>query len=233
MKKLFFLFGVLTFMALGGCGARHCSEFPESMHQLYLPYSEGQVVPFIGEEGDTVLFKVAEVYQTGSYSIPWNAKEECDCRIQVLLEATKDNVSCYIRIVLQALFAASVDQHDVNSWMPSEENRYYAYVEVGGRDWYSEYWLSASDTVDSRLSRSYLCSPLDTMSFLAFDPHSYNPEHSIDTLVMVKNRGLVSFRVNDFDGQKYKLVGWCENEKGSAFGLRLAHSYSSQFSTLN
>ena len=102
------------------------------------------------------------------------------------------------------LFYRGMRENDYDGmWIPEYNNRYYPYVYVQkdtiveGWAGFPYYWYSLINGVDG----GAICSLLDTLYFAYYENY---PGHTIDTLVVVKDRGLAGFSTSD--GRKYVLT---------------------------
>lgn len=205
-KKMILLFGALVSLALGGCDARHCAEFPKEFQWLYFPYSHGQQLAFVGDAGDTVSFSVAEVSLSSPYDIAYNVKEMCAPTMLVLVQGEIDSISFNLHY---SVFNSRTREYS-GDWTPADNLPYHfePFIVFKELDWPYEYvyqyvTVFNGNVIDTFSAIPPMTSLHDTLCFIwRHDGYRLGP--ILDTLVVVKNRGLVSF--SSRAGQKYELT---------------------------
>ncbi len=200
MKKIFFITVIMATLALSGC-LRHCEGFPPQMQQTYFPYTSGQALTFVSNEGDSLSLNVTSVSMDGPYNIGFGVKTTCGPALYVKLEGKINHTNHELKI---ELFYRGMRENDYDGmWIPEYNNPYYPYVYVQkdtiveGWAGFPYYWYSLINGVDGGAIRSLL----DTLYFAYYENY---PGHTIDTLVVVKDRGLAGFSTSD--GRKYVLT---------------------------
>lgn len=192
MKNILAILSILTTMVFYGCGKKHCSDFPPEFQQQYFPYQKEQELVYLGDMGDIILLKVLEVYRTElPYNIPWNVKMDCNSFLDVAMQGNVDSTDFTLYFIVTSF------RHRENNenWVPTTSDPYYLITEidVGGY----HYGIDAANP-------DQLTSLLDTVCLVNLDSYNNKPEPLVDTLVIVKDKGLIGFCSKE--GQKYKIV---------------------------
>ena len=197
MKKLFFITVIMATLALSGC-LRHCEGFPPQMQQTYFPYTSGQALTFVSNEGDSLSLNVTSVSMDGPYNIGFGVKETCGPYLNVKLEGKINHTNHELNI---DLFYEGQRENDYDvTWTPTYNKPYYSQVTIwaGG----NSYCLAYLSYIDGRMEMNRIRSLHDTICYANVD--GKYTESTIDTLVVVKDRGLAGFSTSD--GRKYVLT---------------------------
>ena len=193
MKKIFFITVIMATLALSGC-LRHCEGFPPQMQQTYFPYTSGQALTFVSNEGDSLSLNVTSVSMDGPYNIGFGVKETCGPYLYVKLEGKINHTNHELNIVL---FYEGLSENDYDvRWIPTYNNPYYSQVSIwaGGTNFLLSYIDGGMD--------GWIRSLHDTICYANVD--GKYTESTIDTLMVVKDRGLAGFSTSD--GRKYVLT---------------------------
>lgn len=193
MKKLFFITVIMATLALSGC-LRHCEGFPPQMQQTYFPYTSGQALTFVSNEGDSLSLNVTSVSMDGPYNIGFGVKETCGPYLNVKLEGKINHTNHELNI---ELFYEGLSENDYDvRWIPTYNNPYYSQVSIwaGGTNFSLSYIDGGMD--------GWIRSLHDTICYANVD--GKYTESTIDTLMVVKDRGLAGFSTSD--GRKYVLT---------------------------
>jgi hypothetical protein len=197
MKKLFFITVIMATLALSGC-LRHCEGFPPQMQQTYFPYTSGQALTFVSNEGDSLSLNVTSVSMDGPYNIGFGVKETCGPYLYVKLEGKINHTNHELNI---DLFYEGQRENDYDvTWTPTYNKPYYSQVTIwaGG----NSYCLAYLSYIDGRMEMNRIRSLHDTICYANVD--GKYTESTIDTLMVVKDRGLAGFSTSD--GRKYVLT---------------------------
>ena len=193
MKKIFFITVIMANLALSGC-LRHCEGFPPQMQQTYFPYTSGQALTFVSNEGDSLSLNVTSVSMDGPYNIGFGVKETCGPYLYVKLEGKINHTNHELNI---ELFYEGLSENDYDvRWIPTYNNPYYSQVSIwaGGTNFSLSYIDGGMD--------GWIRSLHDTICYANVD--GKYTESTIDTLMVVKDRGLAGIRTSD--GRKYVLT---------------------------
>jgi hypothetical protein len=197
MKKIFFITVIMATLALSGC-LRHCEGFPPQMQQTYFPYTSGQALTFVSNEGDSLSLNVTSVSMDGPYNIGFGVKETCGPYLYVKLEGKINHTNHELNI---ELFYEGQRENDYDvTWTPTYNKPYYSQVTIwaGG----NSYCLAYLSYIDGRMEMDRIRSLHDTICYANVD--GKYTESTIDTLMVVKDRGLAGFSTSD--GRKYVLT---------------------------
>ena len=199
MKKVLFLIAVQVLLTLGSC-TRHCAGFSDEMRLQYFPYSKGQELAFVNNVRDTLLFQVTDVSVAGPYNLAWNVKEDCAPEMRVKVAANINGVDWSVTFMFIASYAD--DLGDESNWVPTDMGTGYmsvVYSEVSND-------FRSNDYLCHETTGGLLRSLMDTLHFSCDShyPDHYTDPH-LDSLVVVRNKGLISFSFSLPDGQKYLL----------------------------
>lgn len=198
MKKIFFITVIMANLALSGC-LRHCEGFPPQMQQTYFPYTSGQALTFVSNEGDSLSLNVTSVSMDGPYNIGFGVKETCGPYLYVKLEGKINHTNHELNI---ELFHERQRENDYDvRWIPTYNKPYYSQVSIwaGGNSYYCLAYLSY---IDGRMEMYRIRSLHDTLCYANVDGEY--TKSTIDTLMVVKDRGLAGFSTSD--GRKYVLT---------------------------
>ena len=193
MKKIFFITVIMANLALSGC-LRHCEGFPPQMQQTYFPYTSGQALTFVSNEGDSLSLNVTSVSMDGPYNIGFGVKETCGPYLYVKLEGKINHTNHELNI---ELFYEGLSENDYDvRWIPTYNNPYYSQVSIwaGGTNFSLSYIDGGMD--------GWIRSLHDTICYANVD--GKYTKSTIDTLVVVKDRGLAG--ISTSDGRKYVLT---------------------------
>ena len=193
MKKIFFITVIMANLALSGC-LRHCEGFPPQMQQTYFPYTSGQALTFVSNEGDSLSLNVTSVSMDGPYNIGFGVKETCGPALYVKLEGKINHTNHELNI---ELFYEGLSENDYDvRWIPTYNNPYYSQVSIwaGGTNFSLSYIDGGMD--------GWIRSLHDTICYANVD--GKYTESTIDTLMVVKDRGLAG--ISTSDGRKYVLT---------------------------
>ena len=193
MKKIFFITVIMANLALSGC-LRHCEGFPPQMQQTYFPYTSGQALTFVSNEGDSLSLNVTSVSMDGPYNIGFGVKETCGPYLYVKLEGKINHTNHELNI---ELFYEGLSENDYDvRWIPTYNNPYYSQVSIwaGGTNFSLSYIDGGMD--------GWIRSLHDTICYANVD--GKYTESTIDTLMVVKDRGLAG--ISTSDGRKYVLT---------------------------
>ena len=193
MKKIFFITVIMATLALSGC-LRHCEGFPPQMQQTYFPYTSGQALTFVSNEGDSLSLNVTSVSMDGPYNIGFGVKETCGPALYVKLEGKINHTNHELNI---ELFYEGLSENDYDvRWIPTYNNPYYSQVSIwaGGTNFSLSYIDGGMD--------GWIRSLHDTICYANVD--GKYTESTIDTLMVVKDRGLAG--ISTSDGRKYVLT---------------------------
>ena len=193
MKKIFFITVIMATLALSGC-LRHCEGFPPQMQQTYFPYTSGQALTFVSNEGDSLSLNVTDVSMDGPYNIGFGVKTTCGPALYVKLEGKINHTNHELNI---ELFYEGLSENDYDvRWIPTYNNPYYSQVSIwaGGTNFSLSYIDGGMD--------GWIRSLHDTICYANVD--GKYTESTIDTLMVVKDRGLAGFSTSD--GRKYVLT---------------------------
>ena len=193
MKKILFITVIMATLALSGC-LRHCEGFPPQMQQTYFPYTSGQALTFVSNEGDSLSLNVTDVSMDGPHNIGFGAKETCSQTLYVKLEGKINHTNHELNIVL---FYEGLSENDYDvRWIPTYNNPYYSQVSIwaGGTNFSLSYIDGGMD--------GWIRSLHDTICYANVD--GKYTESTIDTLMVVKDRGLAG--ISTSDGRKYVLT---------------------------
>lgn len=199
MKNKTLLIILMASIALGGC-YRHCIEFPKEFQQHYFPYSQGQMLTFASSIGDTATLNVSDLTMSKSYKIYWKVKEDCMPTLNVNMQGHVDDIRFELRFMVN-YWGQNVYDGEDGTPVNNEPSMWLLSLKypVLGTKYDCSYFLINTGVLSNTMSN-----PLDTLSFVCKNTHNeYNPK-PLDTLVIVKGKGLVGFR--SFNGQKYELV---------------------------
>ena len=180
-------------LALSGC-LRHCEGFPPQMQQTYFPYTSGQALTFVSNEGDSLSLNVTDVSMDGPHNIGFGAKETCSQTLYVKLEGKINHTNHELNI---ELFYEGLSENDYDvRWIPTYNNPYYSQVSIwaGGTNFSLSYIDGGMD--------GWIRSLHDTICYANVD--GKYTESTIDTLMVVKDRGLAG--ISTSDGRKYVLT---------------------------
>lgn len=197
MKKVLYLIAVQVLLTFGSC-TRHCAGFSNEMRLQYFPYSKGQELAFINDARDTLLFHVTNVRNDGPYNLAWNVKEDCMPTMRVDMAANINAVDVSAAFIFIAVYADG--EGDEDNWMPTDKGTWYmpfVHSKVSGGSTDAHYHFLEGEGINE-----FLCSLMDTLHF-SCDTNYYSEPH-LDSLVVVRNKGLTSF--SSPDGQKYQLI---------------------------
>ena len=197
MKKIFFITVIMATLALSGC-LRHCEGFPTQMQQTYFPYTSGQALTFVSNEGDSLSLNVTSVSMDGPYNIGFGVKETCGPYLYVKLEGKINHTNHELNI---ELFYEGQRENDYDvTWTPTYNKPYYSQVTIwaGG----NSYCLAYLSYIDGRMEMDRIRSLHDTICYANVD--GKYTESTIDTLMVVKDRGLAG--ISTSDGRKYVLT---------------------------
>ena len=198
MKKFFFITIIMAILALSGC-VRHCSEFPAKMQQTYFPYTSGQALTFVSNEGDSLSLNVTRVSLSGPYNLEFGVKEACSPEMTVDMTGDIKHIKHEISFLVRW---GTISDYD-GMWIPEYNNPYYSRVFVQ-EDTIVEGWASFPYYDFFLINGVYdgaIRSLLDTLYFANYENY---PDRIIDTLVVVKDRGLAG--ISTSDGRKYVLT---------------------------
>lgn len=70
--RIIILLAILTPVLMSGC-KKHCYGVPDEIVE-YFPYQESDVLSFIDEQDDTIVFEVKWIYKAEPKDIDWNCK---------------------------------------------------------------------------------------------------------------------------------------------------------------
>ena len=197
MKNLLFITVIIATLALSGC-LRHCEGFPPQMQQTYFPYTSGQALTFVSNEGDSLSLNVTSVSMDGPYNIGFGVKETCGPYLYVKLEGKINHTNHELNI---ELFYEGQRENDYDvTWTPTYNKPYYSQVTIwaGG----NSYCLAYLSYIDGRMEMNRIRSLHDTICYANVD--GKYTKSTIDTLVVVKDRGLAG--ISTSDGRKYVLT---------------------------
>ena len=116
------------------------------MQQTYFPYTSGQALTFVSNEGDSLSLNVTDVSMDGPYNIGFGVKETCGPYLYVKLEGKINHTNHELNI---ELFYRGMRENDYDGmWIPEYNNPYYPYVYVQkdtiveGWAGFPHYWYS-------------------------------------------------------------------------------------------
>ena len=197
MKKILFITVIMATLALSGC-LRHCEGFPPQMQQTYFPYTSGQALTFVSNEGDSLSLNVTSVSMDGPSNIGFGVKEPCGPYLYVKLEGKINHTNHELNI---ELFYEGQRENDYDvTWTPTYNKPYYSQVTIwaGG----NSYCLAYLSYIDGRMEMDRIRSLHDTICYANVD--GKYTKSTIDTLMVVKDRGLAG--ISTSDGRKYVLT---------------------------
>lgn len=169
------------------------------MQQTYFPYTSGQALTFVSNEGDSLSLNVTSVSMDGPYNIGFGVKETCGPYLYVKLEGKINHTNHELNI---ELFHERQRENDYDvRWIPTYNKPYYSQVSIwaGGNSYYCLAYLSY---IDGRMEMYRIRSLHDTLCYANVDGEY--TKSTIDTLMVVKDRGLAGFSTSD--GRKYVLT---------------------------
>ena len=194
MKKLFFITILIATLVLSGC-TRHCIGFPNDMLRLYFPYSTGQAITFIDDSRDTVSVNVTDMTLSRPYSLVWNVKEECSPTSNIKMSGMMDNNE--FELHFNIFLRSPIEQED-DDWATNSSIMFTMYTYFNSPMAHNAYtFLDTTALFPSADIRGLY----DSIILIG---STNSLESNIDTLVIVKNKGLDSFTTSD--GRKYVLA---------------------------
>lgn len=191
MRNTIIFLAVATSLVFGSCVRERCSEFPLEIQQSYFPYSDGQMLAFIGGEGDTIAFNVTEISRSSAYNIYGTVKETCGPFLTVMMEGKVDSIdiSMFYHIWTNRYQGERIDG----------PKPYYFLVSYDVSGIEEEHFVFQDEVSTSNSFTDNMIWPFPDTLFLT----SISSNPFLDSLIVVKNRGVVSFWLTD--GQKYVL----------------------------
>ncbi len=194
MKKLFFITIITATLALSGC-VRHCIGFPNDMLRLYFPYSTGQTITFVDDSRDTVSINVTDMTLSRPYTLEWNVKEECTPTSNIKMSGIMDKNE--FELNFNIILHSPTEQND-EDWTTNSSIMFTMYTYFNSPSAHNAYtFLDTTALFPSANIRGLYDSIILIGSTTTL-------ESNIDTLVMVKNKGLAGFSTSD--GRKYVLT---------------------------
>ena len=163
MKKILFITVIMATL-------RHCEGFPPQMQQTYFPYTSGQALTFVSNEGDSLSLNVTSVSMDGPYNIGFGVKETCGPYLNVKLEGKINHTNHELNI---DLFYEGQRENDYDvTWTPTYNKPYYSQVTIwaGG----NSYCLAYLSYIDGRMEMNRIRSLHDTICYANVDDRINN-----------------------------------------------------------
>ena len=192
MKNAVILLAAATSLVFGSCVRERCSEFPLEIQQSYFPYSDGQMQTFIGDEGDTIALNVSATSRSSAYNIYGTVKETCEPNMRVEMRGKVDGIG-----IIMAYYIYTHRYQGDPIGGPKPYN-FIVRVESSDPEISDSYYGFFGEDITSDKTNNLLWPFPDTLYLTSIRP---NP--ILDSLIVVKNRGLVGFCLTD--RQKYVL----------------------------
>ena len=193
MKNAVIFLAVAASLVLGSCVRERCSEFPLEIQQSYFPYSDGQMMAFIGGEGDTIVLNVSATSRSSAYNIYGTVKQTCENNMRVEMRGKVDSIG-----IIMAYYIYTHRYQGDPIGGPKPYNLIVR-VESSDPEISDSYYGFFGEDITSDKTNNLLWPFPDTLYLTSIRP---NP--ILDSLIVVKDRGLVSFRLAN--GQKYQLA---------------------------
>lgn len=181
--KRFYLFGlILATLVFVGCKNRYCPGFPDDLTDI-LPYTPGQILRFVNENGEYKTWKIYGVYQQHPEEYTWC--EKCSCgdptTYNVKLKGGKDTLYGIDTVLNITIYSS-----------PTVDN-----VTIDAQIEYAHYH-SANLICDQTINKDNI----DTI-LITLDTLSSNHSH-LDSLIIVRGVGLTNFCTSN--GERYSLL---------------------------
>ena len=169
---------ILATLVFVGCKDRYCPGFPDDLTDI-LPYTPGQTIRFMNENGDYKSWKISGVYQQHPEEYTWC--EKCSCEDPTMYNAkfrggkdTLYGVDTILNITIYS--SATVDN-----------------VTICAKIEYAHY-----HSANFICGQTFLNNGIDTILLTSVPDCSY-----YDSLVIVRGVGLTSFCTSN--GERYSL----------------------------
>ena len=192
MRNIIIFLAVATSLVFGSCVRERCSEFPLEIQQSYFPYSDGQMMAFIGGEGDTIVLNVSATSISSAYNIYGTVKQTCENNMRVEMRGKVDSIG-----IIMAYYIYTHRYQGDPIGGPKPYN-FIVRVESSDPEISDSYYGFFGEDITSDKTNNLLWPFPDTLYLTSIRP---NP--ILDSLIVVKNRGLVGFCLTD--RQKYVL----------------------------
>jgi len=186
MKKHKIILIVLLLIFCTGCKRTHCPAWPSDL--VYFPYSKNQELIFVNSQLDTQFFKIVRKENAKSESLDWNC--HCKCSVFTLFSAssTPDSLNVICDINASGLeYPNTITIH--SDYYIQAHNDLYHYKE----------FLQEVILPDRKISYKEIEKYLSDTLIIENEKNKI-----INRMVIVKNKGLVSYHT--FDGEEWKLI---------------------------
>ena len=190
MKNAVIFLAVAASLVLGSCVRERCSEFPLEIQQSYFPYSDEQVLVFASCEGDTIALNVTEISRSSAYNIYGTVKETCGPNLTVMMEGKVDSIDISIFYYIST--------HRYQGDCIDGPNPYHFLVSYDVSEIEEEHFVFQDEDSTSNSFTNMIWPFPDTLFLTSISSNPF-----LDSLIVVKNKGLASFWLTD--GQKYLL----------------------------